>query len=453
MLNISENKIDDITVKNMSALKRFKPTLMKRRLVNFFKLLTVIFLIVMFLPWTQTIDGRGQLSTLQPAQRPQEIHTTIAGRIEKWYVREGQKAAKGDTIVFLSEIKTDYFDPELIKRTQEQIVAKENSYAAYTQKVEVLQNQGNALNANLTLKTNQARNKIKQSKLKLVSDSMDWIANKTNFEIAKVQFERQEKLYQQGLKSLTDLESRRLKFQEANAKLIATENKYLVSQNELINANIELNSIKNDFIDKVSKSQSDMQSAQSDAYDAQATIAKLRNQLANYKMRNSFYYITAPQDCYIVKALTKGIGETVKEGEAIVSIAPQTTNYAVETYVEPFNLPLIQIGEKVRIEFDGWPTLIFSGWPGVTFGTFGGKIAAVDYNISNNGKYRILVAETSEEPWPKQLRLGQGCNTLAMLNDVPVWWEIWRQLNSFPPDFYTPEKEKKESNKEKKEKK
>jgi hypothetical protein len=23
-----------------------------------------------------------------------------------------------------------------------------------------------------------------------------------------------------------------------------------------------------------------------------------------------------------------------------------------------------------------------------------------------------------------------------MLNDVPVWYEIWRQLNGFPPSLY-----------------
>jgi len=23
------------------------------------------------------------------------------------------------------------------------------------------------------------------------------------------------------------------------------------------------------------------------------------------------------------------------------------------------------------------------------------------------------------------------------LNDVPVWYEIWRQINGFPPEYYT----------------
>jgi hypothetical protein len=26
------------------------------------------------------------------------------------------------------------------------------------------------------------------------------------------------------------------------------------------------------------------------------------------------------------------------------------------------------------------------------------------------------------------------------LNNVPVWYEIWRQFNSFPPDYYEPER-------------
>jgi len=436
MLNISENKINHSEIQKLSAMQRFNISLVRRKYINIFKIIFVLFCVVLFLPWTQNIDGRGQLTSLQPGQRPQDIHATISGRIEKWYVREGQKVNKGDTIVFLSETKTEYFDPQLMQRTQEQVSAKENSLNAYNQKVSALQNQTQALKSNLDFKLKQAKNKIKQNRLKVASDSIDLVANKTNYQIAKVQFERQEKLYAQGLKSLTELEARRLKFQESAAKIIAVENKFLTSENELVNSYLELSSIENDFTDKVSKSQSDMQSAASDAYDASANISKLKNQLANYTQRNSFYYITAPQNCYIVKAITGGIGETVKEGEAIVSITPIADKLAVETYIEPYNLPLIATGEIVRIEFDGWPTLIFSGWPGVTFGTFGGKVVAIDNNISANGKYRILVAETDEEPWPKQLRIGSGCSTIAMLNDVPVWWELWRKLNSFPPDFY-----------------
>jgi hypothetical protein len=32
--------------------------------------------------------------------------------------------------------------------------------------------------------------------------------------------------------------------------------------------------------------------------------------------------------------------------------------------------------------------------------------------------------------------VGSGASGIALLNDVPIWYELWRQLNGFPPDYY-----------------
>ena len=87
--------------------------------------------------------------------------------------------------------------------------------------------------------------------------------------------------------------------------------------------------------------------------------------------------------------------------------------------------------------FDGWPTVVFSGWPNLSYGTFGGEVVAIDNFISQNGKYRILVApDPNDVEWPDALRPGSGANGLILLTDVPIWYELWRNLNGFPPDFY-----------------
>jgi hypothetical protein len=160
----------------------------------------------------------------------------------------------------------------------------------------------------------------------------------------------------------------------------------------------------------------------------------MQNQYMNYSVRTGFYYIKAPQNGYITTALRSGIGETVKEGEELVSIMPATYDLAVSMYVRPMDLPLIQIGQHVRFMFDGWPTIVFSGWPNLSFGTFGGQVVAIDNFIGKNGKYRILVAP--DEAWPEGLRVGSGANGMALLQDVPIWYELWRNLNGFPPDYY-----------------
>ena len=287
------------------------------------------------------------------------------------------------------------------------------------------------------LKFEQAENKLIQANLKVQSDSIELVATQLNYKIAKEQLTRMEELYKEGLKSLTDLETRKLKLQETQAKVIAQENKYITSKNEVLNSKIELQSINADYRDKIAKSESEKYSTLSNMYDAEATVSKLQNQFINYSIRSGMYYILAPQDGYITKAIQFGIGETIKEGSPIISIMPSEYELAIEMYVNPMDVPLLENGQEVQIQFDGWPSVVFSGWPGISYGTYGGKIVAIDNFISENGKYRVLVARDKNEPeWPKEIRLGAGASSMTLLKNVPVWYELWRQINGFPADYY-----------------
>jgi hypothetical protein len=175
----------------------------------------------------------------------------------------------------------------------------------------------------------------------------------------------------------------------------------------------------------------------SNMYDAEAAVTKMQNQYVNYVVRSGMYYILAPQDGYITKAIKTGLGETIKEGAEIISIMPANFDLAVEIYVAPIDVPLLEKGSIVRVQFDGWPAIVFSGWPSVSYGTYGGKVVAIDNFISENGKYRLLVVpDKNDHPWPKDLRIGGGVNSMMLLKDVPVWYELWRKINGFPPDFY-----------------
>ena len=128
----------------------------------------------------------------------------------------------------------------------------------------------------------------------------------------------------------------------------------------------------------------------------------------------------------------------VKEGEKIASIVPKASNYCAEIFIRPVDLPLIQIGQKVRLLFDGFPAIVFSGWPENSYGTFGGRVVAYEHTISENGLFRVLVAQDPDDrPWPQQLKMGSGAQSIALLKDVPIWYELWRNINGFPPDYYT----------------
>lgn len=438
MLNISDNnkpKLQSLdqykTIQNLSNKTHYKI------LNKIIALIAIIGFAALFLPWTQNISGSGAVTTLKPNQRPQSIQSVISGRIEKWYIQEGDFVNKGDTILYISEIKEDYMDPNLVENTKNQVNAKKQSLQSYGSKVTTLSNQIQSIEIEKKLKLEQAQNKILQSLLKIKSDSMDLVAVKTLLKIANTQYNRSLQLNTEGLKPLSDVEEKRLKLQEADAKIITQENKYLSSKNEYINSKVEINRINAEYSEKAAKAQSDQYTALSNQYDTQAQVSKLENQYVNYSIRNGMYYIKAAQSGYINRALQSGIGETIKEGTPIVTIMPAEYDIAVETYVSPIDLPLITKGEKVRVWFDGWPTIVFSGWPDISYGTFGGEIVAIENFISDNGKYRVLIApDKNEAKWPKRLSIGSGAETIALLDTVPIWFEVWRTLNGFPPNYY-----------------
>jgi len=394
--------------------------------------------IFLFLPWTQNVRAKGSVTTLRQEQRPQELNSIIPGKIIKWYIKEGDFVNAGDTILQISEVKDDYFDPNLIGRTGQQLDAKQLSVDYYKNKVAATQNQIGAIENTRALKQSQLQNKIQQLQIKLQSDSAELAAAANDYAIATKQYKRQQAMYDSGLVSLTQLEQRNAYFQNAAAKKITAENKLVNTRQELNIANIEISAVNQDYLEKLSKAQGEQFQSMSQIAGGQGEVAKLQNQVSNYNIRSGLYFITAPQSGQVTKAKKAGIGEIIKEGEMLVEIVPDKPDYAVELYIEPVDLPLIAKGQSIQFLFDGFPAIVFSGWPNASYGTFTGKVTAVENAVSVNGKFRVLVTEdiSSTKRWPQQLKVGTGAQGFALLKNVPVWYELWRNINGFPPDYY-----------------
>lgn len=79
----------------------------------------------LFMPWMQTVHGYGRVIALNPEERRQELTAPIEGRIQKWYVQEGQKVKKGDPIVELSDN-----DEQIITRMNTERDALEKKFEA-----------------------------------------------------------------------------------------------------------------------------------------------------------------------------------------------------------------------------------------------------------------------------------------------------------------------------------
>ncbi|MDJ0366297.1 HlyD family efflux transporter periplasmic adaptor subunit [Hymenobacter sp. H14-R3] len=443
MLNLSNQNVAEEVWKQVPRQSR--PELLRtyasRKLGRILGVIGLAFLIILFLPWRQTIYGTGTLTALTPQDRPQNVQNQIAGRIEHWNVREGQLVHRGDTLLMLSEIKDEYFDPNLPERLREQLAAKRGNVAANVAKISATDQQLAALRTTLEVQLSSARNRVEQATNTVSSERADLVAAQSFYATTLSRLARYEEGYKNGLFSLTDIETRRLKLQEDLAKVTAQRNKLASSLDGLAIARIELANLRAKYDQDLAKNLSDRSSAVSSRASSEGEVSSLRNKISNVAVRRGLYVVRAPQTGFIVRALKAGIGETIKEGESIATLQPEAPLLAAEMYVRAMDVPLIQRGRRVRIQFDGWPAIQFSGWPSVAVGTFGGYVTVIDVVSSPGGKYRLLVRpaqpQPGDQPWPKQLRLGSGVQGWVILDSVPVWYEIWRQLNGFPPTLGT----------------
>ncbi len=439
-------KIEKETGKNYSAFESIYSVNIERRIKNIFIALLSGGLIILFIPWTQNINTTGIVTTQFQDQRPQQINSIIPGKIVKWWVKEGDYVKKGDTIVELADIKDDYLDPQLIERTQDQLDAKKQKVDFYASKIENSRSQITALEEGYRLKELSVKNKIQQLERKILIDSAELAAAKIDLEIGTSQINRASKMLSDGIISLVDFEKRTQTFNKAKAGFQEKQQKFLNSKQDIFIAKVELNGIKQEYADKIFKLKGEIDNANSERSTVIADVAKNENQLSNYKIRGSQKWLIAPQTGQIIKAKKAGINEIVKDGEMIVEIVPSAFLYAVELFVKPMDLALLNKGQDVRLQFDGYPAIVFSGWPNTSYGTFAGKISAIESNRNENGKFRVLIIpDTATKNWPTNLKIGTGVQGFALLNDVPIWYELWRQLNGFPPDFYTIEKKGKDN--------
>ncbi len=400
----------------------------------------LIFLaILLFLPWTQNINASGTVTTLYQDQRPQEINAIIPGRIIKWWVKEGDMVKKGDTLVQLADVKDDYLDPQLLQRTEEQILSKQQKIGFYEDKISATESQVAAIEMSRDFKLSSLENKLEQLKRKVISDSAELTAAEIDLGIATQQFNRAKQMFSEGIIALTELERRTAQYNKMQASATEKRQKFFNTRQDITITEIDMKGVSQDAADKIFKAKSEIAGARSEVASTGGDLAKNTNQLANYAIRGSQRWLLAPQDGQLISAKKQGLNEMVKEGETIAEIVPTQTDLAVELYVAPQDLVLISKGQEVRLIFDGFPAIVFSGWPAASYGTFLGEVIAVETNVNPNGKFRILVVPgKNEKQWPVNVRFGAGVKGFAMLKNVSIWYELWRQINGFPPEYYLP---------------
>lgn len=297
-----------------------------------FWILGILVLVLMFCPWISFTVGRGQITAIDPNERVQTITASVDGFIGTWHVKEGQYLKSGQLIVDLIDT-----DPEYLKRLGNQLAAA-----------------------------------------KTAADSA-----KLMEETARIDFDRQNYLYKQGLSSRKDYELAKIKHSKMT-------------------------------VDLASK---------------QASYAKAQVDLA----RQSSQRIVAPRPGIVTRILPGEKGQLIKKGSPIVIFTPEVTNPAVEIWIDGNDTAMLIPGQTAQIQFEGWPNIQIPGWPSIAIGTFRGKVYLVDQASSMDGKFRVLLVPNGAWPSQKLLRLGMQAKGFIKLRDSFVLREIWRIMNGFPP--------------------
>ena len=392
-------------------------------------LVATIFLMA-FAPWQQSITGAGYVVAYAPRERQQVLEATTEGRIFRWNEElfENARVSKGDFIAEIRDIDGSYTfrlqgqlksQIDILEATQKIVIAGEGQLEAYREAATAIEAAQNAYVQSATEKVTAA-----EQKLAIAEAAISQL---------QAAYNRAKDLQAAGNIALEKLQEIERKLQESQAKV----------KEETANASAaraELMGKKSDRKAYIYKAEADVQYSAGALDKAKSEVSKEEKEkfeMETKVSRLSTQEITAPFDGYLVH-LSANIGsQMVKKGDPICTIVPETKDRAVQIWLNGNDAPLVVAGRHVRLQFEGWPAIQFAGWPSVAVGTFGGTVVSVDMVDNGKGKFRcqILPDKSEANQWPQDrfLRQGVRANGWVLLEQVPLWFEVWRQLNGFPP--------------------
>ena len=402
------------------------------------KLLLVFALIIAFVPWTQTITATGQLSAYSPYERPQDIEAQITGRIKKWHVFEGVRVKNGELIMELDDYDPQFMSPDLLRLLEQRKAALEDNRQAaldragqLDKRIKDMQDLVKAAVPSAEARVVEAENKVREAEQKVAGAKID-------VETANLNVDRHQQLASQGLVSQRELElsiqgaiGSKADFQGAQASLKAAQQgmKALRFGRDQISAEV---------LQRLLDAEASRAGAIAEAARATDQLADTELRLSNASQRRAAGRILSPVDGTVVRMAQVGPGETVKQGDKLVRVSPASADKAVEMKADGIDAPLLNVGRKVRLLFYGIPAIPLPAWPEIMAGTYGGIIKVVDMVDDGKGNYRFwVVPDPEDRPWPEQTHVRQGTKVMGwvILNRVPLWYELWRRFNLFPPDY------------------
>lgn len=383
--------------------------------------------ILLTAPWQQNVRCTGRVVAFAPMERRQEVDAPVGGRVVRWYVQEGSVVSAGDPLVEISDI-----DPNLTARLQQERDAIEGKYDAARDKAAAYEQQVLNLEATRDLAVAAASFRVDMAKEKVKSTTASLAAARASLKAAEAQVDRYRSLLDDGLVSRRDFELAERDHDLARTSVESAQAMLTASENELKAIDAELSRVRAESESKIDSARAAMNEARGQVQESLASLAKADVGIS----RQASQAVRAPRDGVVFRLGAYQDGEIVKAGDPLMELVPRTNDRSVELWMDGNDAPLVQLGSSARLQFEGWPAVQFVGWPSVAVGTFGGKVALIDSTDNGKGQFRILVVPDPGQPeWPdaRYLRQGVRAKGWILLNRVTLGYEIWRQLNGFPP--------------------
>ncbi|GIW54316.1 MAG: hemolysin secretion protein D [Nitrospiraceae bacterium] len=437
--------LDEITVDDLATSSKLQsweavqiPERLKFSSRLAVKLVLLFTLIIAFVPWTQTITVTGQLSAYSPYERPQDIEAQITGRIKKWHIFEGVRVKQGDLILELDDVDPNFMAPDLLTLLEQRKVALEQTRKAALERAEQLdkrikemQNLVKAAVPSAQARVVEAENKVREAQQKVA-------AAKIAVDTAELNVDRHRQLAERGLVSQRELELTIQAAIASKADLQAAQASLKATQQAMMALSYGRDQVSAEVLQRLIDAEAARDGAFADAAKAANELADVTLRLSNATQRRAASRILAPIDGTVVRMAEVGPGETVRPGDKLVRISPASMDKAIEMVADGLDAPLLNVGRKVRILFYGIPAIPLPAWPELMAGTYGGVIKVIDQVDDGKGNFRFwVVPDPEDRPWPDQTHIRQGTKAMGwvILNRVPLWYELWRRFNLFPPDY------------------
>jgi adhesin transport system membrane fusion protein len=380
-------------------------------------------------PWQQNITGSGRVTAFAPLERQQTVEAPVSGRIVQWQAREGAKVKAGDVLMEIVDV-----DPEQLERLRRQTDAAAAKLAAKEEELRAYRLQVDNLLTTRNLQVATAQYRLDVARQRALSASEAIASARATLDTAAVQTGRLQRLLGDGLVSKRDFEVAERDGIVARRNLNSAQAALNAAQAEQSAAEAEIGRIRADAQARIDSATASANKTLSELEDSRSSLLKSEIDLS----RQQSQVVKAPRDGSILRLVANPQSDIVKQGDPLLVLVPDSDVKAVELWVNGNDAVLIMPGRHARLQFEGWPAIQFAGWTELAVGTFGGTVAFVDSTDDGKGKFRVLIVpDQADRPWPSErfLRQGVRVNGWVILNRVTMAYELWRQLNAFPPQL------------------